>query len=84
MYITMPKENRSKNFVESFQKMIDIIIKDHPEWMSYWIVIYARDMNDRTKEYPDGEVACKVVQRVTAYDRMAIRQFCEESFIRKH
>lgn len=48
--------NKAEQFVNNFRKAFDELESRIPEWMSFWIFVYARDCNDRTNEEPDWKI----------------------------
>lgn len=74
--------DKATQFVDSFKKVSDMLSDNKSKWVSYAVIVYARDTNTKTDEFPDWVVKTHIFQTTTPYDRKSIRQFVDETFVR--
>ena len=64
---------RARQFVESFEKTLDVLWENKPKWLTFAVYVYARDTEDKTELSPDGRTCHKFVSNTTKYDDYYIR-----------
>lgn len=66
--------DRAKQFIDNFEKTMDIIWENKPKDMPVMIYVYARDPNIRDEDNPDGSICINKLSWTKKYDDYYIKQ----------
>ena len=66
--------NRAEQFVEWFQKWINVMWQNRPKDLAICIYIYARDTKIKTDEEPDWVIYTEKLSSLSKYDEYRIKQ----------
>jgi len=72
--------SKAEDFVDKFEKASNVLAENAPEWLKYCVIIYARDTDVKTKDFPDWDIWFKIIDKTNHYDRQSIRWFMGEQF----
>ena len=67
--------NRAEQFIDQMSAAITLMMEKAPKDLSICFSIYARDINSRTEEQPDGETAMSSATRSGYFDQAAFKEY---------
>lgn len=70
--------DRAKQFIDNFEKTLNIIWENKPKDMPVMVYVYARDPNARDEDNPDGTIYINKLSRTRKYDDYYIKQDIQE------
>jgi len=56
-------------FVDNFSKTVKLMKDNLPDGLMIYVSIYARDINEKSKDYPDWEIELRIIEKTSAFDR---------------
>lgn len=72
--------NKAQEFCNNFTNVGNIIAEKAPKDLTYAIIIYARDISNRTEQQPDWEMFFKYIEKTWYFDRATIKKYVDENF----